>query len=169
MSNVYFGKICTKHPELGGERNLLGRNCIQCAQDSSKRWKLNNVERVKARRKQSHIKYKSESPDKILASRQKDYLNNYDRFAENVIRRKRLIANQMPKWANREVINEIYRKARATRQSVDHIVPLRGKTVSGLHVEFNLQILPFSENARKSNKFDGGTIASLIGDTGSRM
>ena len=63
-------------------------------------------------------------------------------------------------WANLEAIKEIYRDASDLTKltgisfHVDHIIPMQGKLVSGLHVETNLQILSIHENCSKHNKFN---------------
>lgn len=58
-----------------------------------------------------------------------------------------------PAWADLKAINDFYAN-RPDGYHVDHIIPLKGKLVSGLHVLENLQYLPASENCSKGNKFD---------------
>lgn len=72
--------------------------------------------------------------------------------AHQSIRCRKLVCAR-PLWADRAAIDAIYLKAQQLGMHVDHIIPLKGKTVSGLHVESNLQLLTPRENARKRNKF----------------
>jgi len=76
---------------------------------------------------------------------------------------KNSILNNTPKWLTETMLFEIgllYKEAqRLTRvmgeqYDVDHIVPLKGDNVCGLHVPWNLQILKHSENMKKSNKYE---------------
>ena len=67
---------------------------------------------------------------------------------------------RLPSWADPEAIRKIYEDCAALNKEhgprsyhVDHIIPLQGKTVSGLHVENNLQILKASDNLAKSNNY----------------
>jgi hypothetical protein len=58
----------------------------------------------------------------------------------------------LPTWANLEKMNDIYKRC-PKGYHVDHIIPLKGALVSGLHVENNLQYLKAADNLSKHNTF----------------
>lgn len=60
---------------------------------------------------------------------------------------------RLPKWLAIDDVLPLYALADKFGLTVDHIVPLNGKTVSGLHVPWNLQLLTRSENSRKGASF----------------
>jgi 5-methylcytosine-specific restriction endonuclease McrA len=93
--------------------------------------------------------------------RKKHKAANPDLYKELVNVRRRRFRDATPKWLTAEQKLEIrfhYRMAialsRATKipHAVDHIVPLQGEDVCGLHVPWNMQVLTQDENLKKSNK-----------------
>lgn len=67
-----------------------------------------------------------------------------------------------PTWITEEerlLISEVYSLAKSRTEesgfawAVDHIVPLKGRLVCGLHVLSNLRVIPASTNFHKSNHF----------------
>ena len=71
------------------------------------------------------------------------------------MRRRRHERMATPPWADLDAIRALYREAeRLTRETgeqyvVDHIVPLRGRIVSGLHVHWNMRVIHWKPNAQK--------------------
>lgn len=67
--------------------------------------------------------------------------------------RKLTAKHRVPPWVAFDDVLPIYEAAARTKYfDVDHIVPLHGKNVSGLHVPWNLQLLTKAENSRKGAK-----------------
>lgn len=77
------------------------------------------------------------------------YTKEYDCYRSS--KRRASVLQATPTWANHDEIRMIYAYC-PDGYEVDHIEPLQGKDVCGLHVENNLQYLPRSENRKKSNK-----------------
>jgi hypothetical protein len=63
-------------------------------------------------------------------------------------------------WADRSRVEKFYEEAKSLQQAtgksyhVDHVIPLLGKNVCGLHNEFNLRVIPAMTNLKKGNKYD---------------
>lgn len=77
--------------------------------------------------------------------------------------RKLSLLQRTPKWLTEDdlwMIEQAYELAGLRTKMfgfqwhVDHIIPLRGKNVSGLHVPTNLQVIPWIDNQRKTNKYE---------------
>lgn len=113
---------------------------------------------AKEQRKKRYLENKEREIQKM-----RDYYdaNKSEYYARNAIRRSMRISAS-PSWLtpeDKEAMASLYAKAQQLSYStgevwhVDHVVPLQGKTVCGLHVPWNLQVIPATENLSKSNQW----------------
>lgn len=157
----YIGKICTKHPELGGLRLKSNYGCLGCHNQVRDRVRKNRLMSDPIYAESETLRHKGRTTQKVeynKAWRNKN--REYHRAVSGTRAQTRRAAklHRTVAWADQEAIAAIYKEAKETGMSVDHIVPLQGKLVSGLHVEYNLQLLPASDNFAKCNKFEPITV-----------
>ena len=105
------------------------------------------------------LEWRKSKRDHIKAY-EKEYRQN-NKVARLVYQRNREAAKmqRIPAWANLDYIAGMYELCGLFRRvglnlEVDHIIPLQGKNVSGLHVEDNLQLLHGKMNRAKNNRFE---------------
>ena len=104
--------------------------------------------------------FAKENRDQINKTRRLYYKNNRGKVNARNSKRRADKLRATPQWLTpkqKQEIQDIYiecsRMSKGDiKYEVDHIIPLKGKTVRGLHVPWNLQILTRTENARKNNK-----------------
>jgi len=124
-----------------------------------KAWKQANKEYVK----EVNRSYRANNVERVRATRSKWYQRNKAKQKAHARNREAIKLQRTPKWLTKEQLQQIeefyvmvedlqWLNDPSDPLQVDHIVPLQGKNVSGLHVPWNLQILPRSVNIAKGNK-----------------
>lgn len=148
-----------KNCKLGYEHT-----CLVCFRLRQKNWENKNPER----HKENQLKWRAQNQERYQEKKRDWYEKNKDIVFENAkkfakdnpdwkrsatAKRRAQKLKAIPSWADMSKIRIIYTEAKERGLVVDHIIPLQGKLVCGLHVENNLQLLTASENSQKHNKF----------------
>jgi ribosomal protein L3 len=143
----------------GGKFGLDAR-CKACRSIIGKtHYKENNEKEIERSRT-----YRTKNKEVLKLRAAKRRKKNKAQLLAYTVKRRLSKICRTPEWLSKEQTTEIasfyvmakeLEKVFPWKQCVDHIVPLQGKTVSGLHVPWNLQILSASMNEAKGNRFYG--------------
>jgi 5-methylcytosine-specific restriction endonuclease McrA len=145
---------CVKEDWAVDNERRKERPKTEAAKAAGKRYYEKNRQAVIARAAARPVEEK-----RRLQAQYKD--RNIDVVRADTSVRKRRHREATPKWltpAERLQMRDLYVQARKMteltreRYVVDHIVPLRGEEVCGLHVPWNLRVITQDENLKKSNK-----------------
>jgi len=142
--------------------------CKSCTKLNVTHWQRENKEarKITCKRYRENNKEKLQEVNRLRSEKMNVYGKNYrerypDRHCARQAKRRVSKIQATPIWLTPEQekeINNFYWLARdlsvvsCDSYHVDHIVPLRGKNVCGLHVPWNLQILPSDINLSKGNR-----------------
>jgi hypothetical protein len=140
--------------ETNAKRALLPKS--EASKKAGKKYYENNKEVVK-------LRALSRKPEDIIKYRKTWKAANPELVMANSKHRRSKHKQATPKWLTQEhkaQIKQFYldamlvSKVTGVPYAVDHIVPLRGELVSGLHVPWNLAVITREENSKKSNKIN---------------
>jgi hypothetical protein len=151
--------------------------CRDCAAERKRAWAQKNKSKIaeyqrqyRAEDREAHraraAKWAADNKAKVSAQQARWRESNPDAVrAQKVARRARKL-HAKPPWFGeldelvmREAADLAARRASITGFSwqIDHIIPLQGVTVCGLHVGNNVQVIPATANRAKSNKFEAAS------------
>lgn len=156
---TYQGSPCRRAGHT--ERYASTGSCAVCADQDSKTYyaktrgkqlayKFARVLPSRDAKRAYDAAYRTANPEKGKAQRAAWRQRNSGVVLASNTERKRYVKERTPMWADRDAVAFFY-ECRSLGCHVDHVLPLRGDTVSGLHVETNLQWLPAAVNIRKRN------------------
>lgn len=168
----HLGNKCLKCSTY--EKYTVSKSCVQCTYNRAKKRDAENVQQRRERWKRYAKRYPAKlryydsircvrDAEKRKIAAKRYYSKNPEKIlAYNAVRKYR-VKLASPKWLSKEQkqqMRDIYIEAKLLTKNteiphhVDHIVPLKGKLVCGLHVPWNLQILTAEQNLRKRNRHD---------------
>jgi hypothetical protein len=157
LSHYFTRKPC-KYGHIS-KRRVKDRVCMECDLYSKNTKKYTTIEKDAEYKKQMYYKHR----DKNLAIKKLYRQKNKGKINFLNAARKKIIKCRTPNWLtdfDKLKIKCMYSiTAMLTRENkepwnVDHIIPLQGKLVSGLHVPSNLQPMRGKENIGKTNKYE---------------
>lgn len=117
-------------------------------------------------------KWRKNNPDKFRESQRRCAINGRARRTATQIARQAMKIQATPSWLTKEHRKHIelfYEMSKRTTEqcgykcNVDHIVPLKGKNVCGLHVPWNLRVVSAAYNSKKRNNMDDGVELPPVG------
>lgn len=130
--------------------------CTRCTKRAfTAAWKQSHPDRAR----EINARSRSANRESDRASKSAWQKRNRGAGTANTRRRQCDQAQRTPPWADLGAIKAIYVMAQRAREctgirfEVDHVVPLRGRSVSGLHVPHNLRLLTRQENMAKGNRY----------------
>jgi hypothetical protein len=145
--NRYFDGIpCVKGHLC--ERRVYDKACVQCQKEAGASWRERNREDEAQRVKVYYSKNSIRHKQTVDRYRKK----NKPKYRAIKAKRRATLLKATPVWVSLKEIERIYEGC-PENYHVDHIVPLLGKSVCGLHVPWNLQYLSATDNLRKGNRY----------------